>query len=99
MEAAKKARLLETDQAAALGSELQRAMRAQPSRAGERQRQAERKRLREEAALAEEAAKRRRVIVDADNASTAAQRIMARMKQRVAAREGALAHADTSRER
>jgi hypothetical protein len=95
METAKRARLLEVDQAAELGSELQQAMRAQPSRAGERRRQAERKRQREEAARAEEAAKRRRVIVDSATATTAAQRIMARLKQRVTAREGALTHADT----
>jgi hypothetical protein len=96
METAKRARLLEVDQAAELGSELQQAMRAQPSRVGERHRQAERKRQREEAARAEEAAKRRRVIVDSATATTAAQRIMARLKQRVTAREGALTHADTS---
>jgi hypothetical protein len=95
MEEAKRARLQETS-AAALGAELQQAMNAKPSRAGERKRQAENKRLREEAAMAEEAAKRRRAIADTSTASTAAQKIMARIKQKVAAREGTQLQPHTS---
>ena len=80
--------------ASELGRDIDRAIRAKPNRAGERQRQAESKRKRQEAADIEEAAKRRRQICEAQAATTPAQRIMARMKERVAAREGMQKHAD-----
>jgi hypothetical protein len=78
--------------ASELGREIHQAIVARPNRAGERKRQAESKRKRQEAADRDEAAKRRRQICEAPAATTPAQLIMARMRERVAAREDAQTH-------